>query len=74
MWELADRYGRVHPDGVHLRLPLTHDVFAELAAARRPSISTAFGRLSRSGRLDRSDESWVLYGDPPAQLLSAAAP
>jgi CRP/FNR family transcriptional regulator, cyclic AMP receptor protein len=67
LWELADRYGRVRPDGVYLRLPLTHDAFAELAAARRPSVSTAFSRLDRSGRLARFDGAWVLHGEPPAR-------
>jgi CRP-like cAMP-binding protein len=72
LWELADRYGREHGDGVHLRLPLTHDVFAELAAARRPSISTAFGRLARRGDIDRYDGYWILYGEPPARAAASA--
>jgi CRP/FNR family transcriptional regulator, cyclic AMP receptor protein len=70
LWELADRHGHVHPDGVHVRLPLTHEVFAELVAARRPSISTAFGRLDRSGRIDRFDGSWILHGDPPGRVAA----
>jgi CRP/FNR family cyclic AMP-dependent transcriptional regulator len=64
-WELADRYGRVHPDGVHLDLPLTHELLSHLAAARRPSVSGALTRLSEQGRLLRSGRSWVLTGDPP---------
>jgi CRP/FNR family cyclic AMP-dependent transcriptional regulator len=65
LWELADRYGTVHRDGVRLALPLTHEVLAELAAARRPSVSAAISRLSSAGRLDREDGVWVLRGDPP---------
>ena len=38
-WDLADRYGKVHPDGIHLDLPLTHEVLSHLAGARRPSVS-----------------------------------
>jgi CRP/FNR family transcriptional regulator, cyclic AMP receptor protein len=67
LWEFADRYGTVHPDGVRLRLPLTHDVLAELAAARRPSVSTALGRLARAGLLERRDGVWILRGDPPTR-------
>jgi len=67
LWELADRYGTVRRDGVHLPLPLTHDVLAELAAARRPSVSTALGRLSRAGRLERRSGAWVLHGEPPSE-------
>jgi CRP-like cAMP-binding protein len=69
LWELADRYGRVHPDGVHLRLPVTHEVLAELAAARRPSVSTALGRLARRGEVERSPGAWVLHGEPPAETI-----
>jgi hypothetical protein len=64
-WELADRYGRVHPDGVHLDLPLTHELLSHLAAARRPSVSGALTRLAEQGRLIRSGRAWVLTGDPP---------
>jgi CRP-like cAMP-binding protein len=65
LWEFADRYGTVHPEGVRLRLPLTHDVLAELAAARRPSVSTALGRLARSGLVERRGDTWLLHGEPP---------
>jgi CRP/FNR family cyclic AMP-dependent transcriptional regulator len=69
-WDLADRFGKVHPDGVHLDLPLTHEVLSHLAGARRPSVSGALTRLSDEGRLRRSGRHWILAGDPPA--ISAA--
>jgi CRP/FNR family transcriptional regulator, cyclic AMP receptor protein len=65
-WELADRYGRVHPDGVHLDLPLTHEVLSHLVAARRPSVSGALTKLAGQGRLLRNGRGWVLSGDPPS--------
>jgi len=65
-WELADRHGRVHPDGVHLDLPLTHEVLSYLAAARRPSVSSALTKLAEQGRLRRNGRGWVLRGEPPA--------
>ena len=34
-WELADRWGTVRADGVHVPLRLTHSVLGELVAARR---------------------------------------
>ena len=64
-WDLADRFGKVHPDGVHLDLPLTHEVLSHLAGARRPSVSGALTRLSEEGRLRRSGRHWILSGDPP---------
>lgn len=64
-WELADRYGKVHPDGIHLELPLTHEVLSHLAGARRPSVSGALTRLAQDGRLLRSGRHWVLSGERP---------
>ena len=65
-WELADRYGRVHSDGVHVDLPLTHEVLSHLVAARRPSVSGALTKLAEQGRLSRNGRGWVLHGEPPA--------
>jgi CRP/FNR family transcriptional regulator, cyclic AMP receptor protein len=64
-WELADRHGRVHPDGVHLDLRLTHEVISHLVAARRPSVSTALSSLASRGILRREGGGWVLSGPPP---------
>jgi CRP/FNR family transcriptional regulator, cyclic AMP receptor protein len=64
-WELADRHGRVRPDGVFVDLPLTHEVLSHLAAARRPSVSGALSKLADQGRLERDGRRWVLRGDPP---------
>jgi CRP/FNR family transcriptional regulator, cyclic AMP receptor protein len=64
-WELADRHGRVHADGVYLELPLTHEVLSHLVAARRPSVSGALTKLADQGRGRRDGRRWVLSGDPP---------
>jgi CRP/FNR family transcriptional regulator, cyclic AMP receptor protein len=70
-WELADRYGRVRRDGVHLDLPLTHEVLSHLAAARRPSVSGALSRLAADGKVRRDGRGWVLAGQAPADLRAA---
>jgi hypothetical protein len=72
-WELADRYGKVKPDGVHIELPLTHELLSHLAGARRPSVSASLTRLAASGRLFRSGRDWVLTGEPPPTEDSAVA-
>lgn len=66
-WELADRHGRVHTDGVHVDLPLTHEVLSHLAAARRPSVSSALTKLAGQGRVWRNGRGWVLVGEPPGR-------
>jgi CRP/FNR family cyclic AMP-dependent transcriptional regulator len=65
LWQLADRFGRVRPNGVFVPLTLTHSVLARLVAARRPSTTTALGRLSARGVLERGEDGWILHGDPP---------
>jgi hypothetical protein len=66
-WELADRHGRVHAEGVYLDLPLTHEVLSHLVAARRPSVSGALTKLADQGRVRRDGRRWMLTGEPPAE-------
>ncbi|HVY76954.1 MAG TPA: Crp/Fnr family transcriptional regulator [Solirubrobacterales bacterium] len=65
-WHLADRFGRVRGDWVDVPLPLTHNQLAELVAARRPSVTTALGRLDEKGVLHRSEDGWLLRGPAPS--------
>jgi CRP/FNR family transcriptional regulator, cyclic AMP receptor protein len=69
MWYLADRWGKVRPDGVHVPLRLTHQTLGRLVGAQRPSVTTALKQLAAEGRLTRADDqTWVLHGDPPETL------
>jgi CRP/FNR family transcriptional regulator, cyclic AMP receptor protein len=68
-WHLADRWGRVRPDGVFVPLRLTHSMLADLVAARRPSVSTGLAELGRRGLVARDGSGWLLSGDPPGELL-----
>lgn len=68
LWHLAERLGRVRPDGVHLALPVTHETLGNLVAARRPSVSAALGALGERGVVRRDGDGWVLLGQPPGEL------
>ena len=68
LWHLAERWGRVRADGVHLPLSVTHDTLARLVGARRPSVTTGLGRLARLGMVERVRGGWVLHGDPQEHL------
>ena len=65
LWHLAERFGRVCPEGIRVELPITHQTLAELAGARRPSASAALSRLGRRGRLRQIDHTWILFDPPP---------
>jgi CRP-like cAMP-binding protein len=80
-WELADRWGTVRQDGVHVPLYLTHSTLADLVAARRPTVTKALGELAERSTVMWTGEDWLLPGDPPDELhavgavsLPAAAP
>jgi CRP/FNR family transcriptional regulator, cyclic AMP receptor protein len=63
-WHLADRWGRVEPDGVHVPLRLTHELLGRLIAVRRASVTASLGRLRERGFIERRpDRSWLLHSD-----------
>ena len=66
MWHFADRWGRMTRDGARISLPVTHSVLASVVGARRPSVTTALGRLQEQGLIERlPDGAWLLRGTPP---------
>jgi CRP/FNR family cyclic AMP-dependent transcriptional regulator len=64
LWTLAERWGRVTPDGVLIPMGLTHSALARLVGARRPSVTSALGDLGRDRLLERTEDGWLLRGDP----------
>ena len=71
-WHLAARWGRVRSDGVSLPLRLTHNVLADLAAARRPTVSSALSELVKRDLVHAVNSGWLLLGEPPGELLELA--
>lgn len=70
--ELADRLGRVRPDGTVIDLPLTHTLIGRLVAGRRPTVSLALMELAAAGQLVRRDDgSWLLPAGAPVGAASA---
>jgi CRP-like cAMP-binding protein len=64
LWALAERWGRVSAQGVRLPLALPHRTLATLVGARRPSVTTALSGLARDGLVERTEDGWLLHGDP----------
>jgi CRP/FNR family cyclic AMP-dependent transcriptional regulator len=74
LWYLADRWGRVTPDGVIVPLKLTHETLARLVGAQRPSVTTAIRQLEEEDKLRRTpDRLWLLCGEPPETLARQGA-
>jgi CRP-like cAMP-binding protein len=58
---LAERWGRMTPEGVLVPLWLSHRMLGQLVGARRPTVSTAVSQLARSGDLvRRPDGTWLV--------------
>ena len=72
-WELADRWGTVHRDGVRLPLRLPHAVLADLVAAQRQTVSKALGDLAERGLVRWTGEAWLISGPAPAPQASSGA-
>ena len=69
LWFLAERFGRMTPEGAVVPVRLTHQVLASLVGAQRPSVTTALGQLVDRGVVVRQDDgSWLLCGEPPGEL------
>jgi CRP/FNR family cyclic AMP-dependent transcriptional regulator len=62
-WTWASQWATVAGQGVVLRVPLSHERIARLIHSRRPTVTTALGRLRRAGLIaHRRDGSWLLHG------------
>jgi CRP-like cAMP-binding protein len=71
LWHLADRWGRVGPDGVQVPVRVTHETLGRLVRAQRPSVTRAVNQLAARGALSRgADGCWVLHGEPPSELAA----
>jgi hypothetical protein len=69
-WHLADRWGRVAPEGVLVPVSLTHKTLGRLVRAQRPSVTASLRELRSRGMLSRRGKhgAWILRGDPNGQL------
>jgi hypothetical protein len=69
LWHLADRWGRVRPEGVTVPVRLTHEMLGKLVGARRPSVTTAVNELIQREQIARADDGgWLLLGPPPGEV------
>jgi CRP-like cAMP-binding protein len=66
---LADRFGKVTPAGIAIRIGLTHEDLGKLVGATRQSISLALRELAVRGALRRrADGTWLLELDAPVEI------
>jgi CRP/FNR family transcriptional regulator, cyclic AMP receptor protein len=72
-WQLAERWGRVTPFGVHVPLQLTHELIGRLVGAQRSTVTLALQDLAAAGALTRRSPGWLLSPRSSEALLPVAA-
>jgi CRP-like cAMP-binding protein len=73
LWHLADRWGRVTPEGTLVPLSLTHRMLGQMIAARRPTVTLAAAALESQGLIRRVDSSAWLLTHAAEQAVAAIA-
>lgn len=68
---LAERWGRVTPEGVVLRLPLSHELLGRLVGTRRQAVTTALGPLRDRELLAQLADGWLLAIDQTPERVLA---
>jgi CRP/FNR family transcriptional regulator, cyclic AMP receptor protein len=72
LWRLAEQFGSMTREGLHVRLPFTHRELAEMIAARRSTVTLAVNRLVAEDRVRRPGRNqWLL---PHHELTRLRAP
>lgn len=73
LWHWAQWWAVVSHDGVRLTIPLSHERLSQLVGARRPTVTTAVGRLREAGYLRQDpDGCWRLFTPGVAEAGATA--
>jgi len=72
--QLAERWGRVTPDGIRLDLRLTHQELANMVGAVRESVTIALGRLASAGEIEVRNRTLLIRPPGGAESEAAADP
>lgn len=70
--QLAERWGRVTPDGIRLDLRLTHQELANMVGAVRESVTIALRRLGDAGEIEVRNRTLIIR--PPRTVADEEPP
>lgn len=59
----AEEHGTDKPDGVYVKLPVTHEEMAHMIGMTRESVNRVWNQLRRDGALEGQRDEWVLHLD-----------
>jgi CRP/FNR family transcriptional regulator, cyclic AMP receptor protein len=59
----AEEHGQSMPDGIHVKLPITHGEMAHMIGMTRESVNRIWNQLRRDGFISGDRDEWVLHLD-----------
>ncbi|MBX5436417.1 MAG: Crp/Fnr family transcriptional regulator [Alicyclobacillaceae bacterium] len=59
----VEEHGTRQPDGVHLKLPVTHGEMAQMIGMTRESVNRIWNQLRREGVLSGERDEWIVHLD-----------
>ena len=57
----ADRFGQHHPDGIYLKVRLTHQQLSEAIGTTRVTVTRVIGQLEQAGKVSWSRNQQIVY-------------
>ncbi|GGJ07028.1 Crp/Fnr family transcriptional regulator [Alicyclobacillus cellulosilyticus] len=57
----AEEHGEARPDGIHIKLPVTHGEMARMMGMTRESVNRVWNQLRREGLLRGERDEWVVH-------------
>jgi hypothetical protein len=70
LWALAERFGRMTPDGVVVPLRLTHRMIGQLIGAQRPTVSLALSTLVAEGHVARRPDATLVLAEQSRSVIA----
>ena len=56
----AEEYGRHEPNGIHVKMPITHAEMAHMIGMTRESVNRIWNQLRRDGVISGDRDEWIL--------------
>lgn len=60
---LGNKFGTSDSEGVHVELPLTHQLIADIVGSSRVRVSQALGEMTKKRRLAMSKHKFIIYNE-----------
>ncbi|WP_258360742.1 Crp/Fnr family transcriptional regulator [Moorella sulfitireducens] len=60
LFALSNKFGESHPEGIYLKLPLSHQVIADIVGSTRVRVSQTFAHLIKQGKVIKYKNGFLI--------------